>query len=96
MGSVENVRNIGLFGHATTGKTTLSEAILFTANAIPKMGSVEAGNTVMDFDDEEKERGNSINLGVARFNYKGKIVNLVDTPGYANFITDAFCALRAV
>ncbi len=96
MGKAENIRNIGLFGHATTGKTTLSEAILFTAKAIGKMGSVENANTVMDFDEEEKERGNSINLAVARFDYKGIAINLIDTPGYANFITDAYAAIPVV
>ncbi|MEO0279232.1 MAG: GTP-binding protein, partial [candidate division WOR-3 bacterium] len=93
---VELLRNIGLFGHATTGKTTLSEAILYISGTITKMGNIEAGNTVMDFDEEEKERGNSINLSVAKTKWKNYEINLVDTPGFANFITDAYCALRAI
>ena len=91
-----NIRNVGLFADGGTGKTTLAEAMLFNAKVISRMGSVADGNTVMDYDDEEKERGCSLGLAVAHFNWKDCKINLIDTPGYANFISDTYGALRVV
>ena len=92
----EGIRNVGLFGHGGAGKTALAEALLFDAGRITRVGTVEAGNTVMDFEPEEIERRSSLGLGIASFMLNGVRVNLVDTPGYADFVGDALAALRAV
>jgi len=91
-----DIRNVGLFSDGGTGKTTLAEAMLYNAGVINRMGRVADGNTVMDYDEEEKERGCSLNLAVAQFNWKKHKINLIDTPGYANFISDTYGALRVV
>ncbi len=92
----ENIRNVGLFGHGGSGKTSLAEALLFNAGVINRLGSVDSGNTVMDHDPEEIERQGSLGLGVASFDHNGTRVNLIDTPGYADFVGEALAALRAV
>ncbi|MDE0369920.1 MAG: elongation factor G [bacterium] len=92
----ENIRNVGLFGHGGSGKTSLAEALLFNAGEINRVGSVDAGNTVMDHEPEEIERQSSLGLGVASFDHNGTRVNLIDTPGYADFVGEALAALRAV
>jgi len=92
----ENIRNVGLFGHGGSGKTSLAEALLFDAGEINRFGSVDAGNTVMDHEPEEIERQGSLGLGVASFDHNGTRVNLIDTPGYADFVGEALAALRAV
>ncbi len=91
-----DIRNVGLFSDGGTGKTTLAEAMLFNAGVITRMGRVSDGNTVMDYDEEEKERGCSLNLAIAQFEWKKHKINLIDTPGYANFISDTYGALRVV
>ncbi len=95
MGS-DTIRNVGLFGHGGAGKTAAAEALLYNAGLTTRVGSVEAGNTVMDFEPEEIDRGSSLGLAVASFQQSGVRVNLVDTPGYADFVGDAKAALRAV
>ncbi len=92
----ENLRNVGLFGHGGAGKTSLAEAILFTAKVIDRMGRVENGNTVSDFEPEEIKRGISLSLSILPLDWKGKKINIVDTPGYADFIGEIRSALRAV
>src|SRR5438132_7322894 len=79
------LRNVGLFSHGGAGKTTLSEALLFRAGAITRMGSVDDGNTTTDFDPEELKRQMSVSLAVAPLEWQGHKVNLIDTPGYADF-----------
>jgi elongation factor G len=79
------LRNVGLFSHGGAGKTTLSEALLFRAGAITRMGSIDDGNTTTDFDPEELKRQMSISLAVAPLEWEGHKVNLIDTPGYADF-----------
>lgn len=93
---IHQIRNIGLLSDGGTGKTTLAEAILFNAGVINRLGKVTDGNTVMDYDPDEHRRGCSINAAVATFFYKNKKVNLIDTPGYANFITDTIGCLRVI
>jgi len=89
------IRNVALVGHQGAGKTTLAEALLHNAGVIPRMGRVEDGNTVCDFDLEEHRRGLSTSLALAPFEYEGHKVNVLDTPGYADFVGDVAAALTA-
>jgi elongation factor G len=93
--STADIRNVALVGHGGSGKTTLAEALLFTAGVIPRTGRVEDGNTVTDFDPEEQRRGISVSLATAPFEFDGHKVNLLDVPGYADFVGDVSAALRA-
>jgi len=90
----ERIRNVALVGHNGAGKTTLAEALLYRSGAIDRLGRVEDGNTIMDFDPEEHSRGMSLSLSLAPFEWKGHKVNLIDTPGYADFVGDVHAALR--
>jgi elongation factor G len=89
------IRNVLLVGHGGTGKTTLAEALLFAAGATTRMGTVEEGNTVTDFEAEEQKKQISVSLAMAPFEWKGTKINLLDAPGYADFIGDVQAALRA-
>jgi len=89
------IRNVALVGHGGAGKTSLAEALLFTSGAVSRLGKVEEGSTVTDFDPEEARRGISVSLALAPFETEGTKVNLLDTPGYADFIGDVAAALRA-
>ncbi len=91
----EKIRNVVLVGHGGCGKTSLAEALLFAAGETTRVGKVEDGNTVMDFEPEEIERGISLSLSLASFTWKDHKVNILDAPGYAGFIGDARSALRA-
>jgi elongation factor G len=93
--STEQIRNVALVGHGGAGKTTLAEALLFVAGATSRMGRVEDGNTVCDYDPEEHKRGLSVSLAIAPFDWNGYKVNLIDTPGYADFVGDVAAALHA-
>jgi elongation factor G len=88
------IRNVALVGHGGSGKTTLAEALLHRAGAINRMGRVEDGTTTCDFDPEERQRGLSLSLAVAPFEWQGHKVNLIDTPGYADFMGEVAAALR--
>jgi elongation factor G len=90
----EKIRNVALVGHGGSGKTTLAEALLHKAGAITRVGRVEDGTTVTDFDPEEQKRGLSLSLALAPFEWNGFKINLLDTPGYADFIGDVQAALR--
>jgi len=92
----KNIRNVGLFSHAGSGKTTLSEALLFNAGLLSRRGKVEEGNTVSDWQPEEIKRGISIDLSILPWEWKGCKVNLIDTPGYADFVGNVLGAIRAV
>ncbi|MEX2292173.1 MAG: elongation factor G [Acidimicrobiales bacterium] len=94
--SSEKIRNVALVGHGGAGKTTLAEALLHRAGAISRLGRVEDGTTVCDHDPEEQSRGLSLALSIAPFEWKGHKVNLVDTPGYADFVGDVASALAVV
>src|ERR1700758_4122270 len=89
------VRNVALVGHSGSGKTTLVEALLSATGAIQRMGRVEDGTTVSDFDEVEIRQQRSVNLTVAPLIYSGVKVNLLDTPGYADFTGDLRAGLRA-
>ena len=84
-----------LLGHGGCGKTSLVEAILHKTGKITRLGTVEDGSTVCDFDDEEKSRGNSIHSALAYTEYKDKHINIVDTPGYPDFIGAALQSIPA-
>lgn len=90
----EKIRNVALVGHSGSGKTSLAEALLFHAGAISRIGTVEAGNTVMDYDPEEHERGTTITMALAPFEWQGHKINLIDTPGYADYAGEIHAALR--
>lgn len=94
--SSEKIRNVALVGHSGAGKTTLAEALLHRAGAISRLGRVEDGTTVCDHDPEEHRRGISLSLAVAPFEWNGHKVNLIDTPGYADFVGEVRAALRVV
>ena len=94
--TTERIRNVALLGHSGSGKTTLVESMLFAAKAINRQGRVEDGNTVSDFEPEEHRRGTSLQLSVVPCVWEGTKVNLVDTPGYADFAGEQASALRAV
>lgn len=83
-------------GHAQAGKTSLVEAILFKCGTSSRMGSVDDGTSASDYEDDEKERKSSINLSVLSTEYKGNSLQLVDTPGYLDFIGEVIASVRAV
>ncbi|MCP4408361.1 MAG: GTP-binding protein, partial [Gammaproteobacteria bacterium] len=92
----ENIRNIALVGHTGSGKTTLTERLLVAAGAIRGTGSVERGTTVSDFDPQEKRLQHSLAPSICHLNYHGKQINLIDTPGYPDFIGRTLSILPAV
>ncbi|HET7876946.1 MAG TPA: elongation factor G [Methylomirabilota bacterium] len=91
---IAKIRNIALVGHGGVGKTSLVEAILFACGATTRLGRVEDGTTTTDFDADEIKRKISINTAVAHADWKGYRLNLVDTPGYGDFVADARAGLR--
>jgi len=92
--ATRQIRNVALVGHSGAGKTSLAEALLHRAGAISRLGRVEDGTTVCDSDPEEHKRGISLSLSVAPFEWRDHKVNLIDTPGYADFLGDVSAALR--
>lgn len=90
----EKIRNVVLVGHSGAGKTTLAEALLYRAGTIDRLGRVEDGNTVFDYDPEEHKRGISLSMSYAPFEWTEHKINLIDTPGYADFIGDLYGAMR--
>jgi elongation factor G len=94
--TTENIRNIAIVGQNDAGKTTLTEALLHQAGAINNLGKVENGTTVCDFDPLEKEHQHSLNTAIASLDQDGKHINLLDTPGYPDFMGHALSAFEAV
>jgi len=92
--ATEDIRNVAIIGHGGSGKTSLAEAILFAAGVTDRLGSVAAGNTVGDSDRDEVERNISISAALLPHEWRGRKLNLVDTPGYADFIGEVISALR--
>jgi len=93
---ITKIRNIGVVGHGGVGKTSLVEAILFAAGALTRLGRVDDGTTTTDFDPDEIKRKISLSTAVAYCDYRGHRFNLVDTPGYGDFVADARAGLRVV
>ena len=79
--ATESIRAVALVGHGGSGKTSLAEALLFKAGAIPAKGAVEKGSTVCDFDPQEKTAGHSLNSALVNFAAEGVHIHLVDAPG---------------
>lgn len=93
--SVKDIRTFVLAGHGKCGKTSLADNMLFTAGEVNRLGSVEEGNSVSDFMEEEKKRQVSISSSILHCTHKNKLFNIIDTPGYTDFIGDAVAALSA-
>lgn len=93
---IESIRNIALVGHGGTGKSSLAESMLYTTGAISRMGRVDDGSSTSDFDPDEIQRKISINASVLPCEWKNTKINMIDTPGYPDFIGDVIGSLRAV
>ena len=91
----EKVRNVALVGHGGSGKTTLAETLLLVGGAVNRQGSVNQGTSTFDYEPEEVERGISLGLAVATFDWRGHRINLIDTPGSGDFVGEARTALKA-
>jgi elongation factor G len=92
----DRIRNVALVGHRGSGKTSLAEAILFESGVTNRLGRVEDGSTVCDFEADEQERAMSIGAAVTSFEHDGRKVNMIDTPGEQSFVAEALAALRVV
>src|SRR6185503_8260291 len=90
----KDIRNVAVVGHGGSGKTSLVSALLFDAGAVSRIGRVEDGTTVTDFDPDEVERRISLQTALAYGEWRKNKINLLDAPGYANFIYEARSALR--
>src|SRR6185436_11886516 len=92
----EQIRNVGLFSHGGAGKTSLGEAMLLNAGAINRLGRVEDGSTVSDYEPEEAKRHISVNLSLLPVELKNTTINLVDCPGTLDFAGEVRQGLRAI
>jgi elongation factor G len=92
----EDLRNIGLFGHGGSGKTTITEAMLFNTGVLDRFGKVEDGNTVTDFDPEETKRKISISAATAPCEWKDNRINVIDAPGYFDFVGEVVASLKVI
>ncbi|MBI2557216.1 MAG: GTP-binding protein [Planctomycetes bacterium] len=91
----KDIRTIVLLGHGASGKTSLVESMLFKAGATMRLGSVEDGTSVADYDADAKEKRHTIDSSILHCNWKGREINIIDTPGYADFIRDTITSLVA-
>jgi elongation factor G len=92
--TTDKLRNVVLLGHGSSGKTTLAEAMLFNTGAINRMGKVEEGTTVSDYDEEELRRRISLNLSLIPCEWEKHKINVFDTPGYLDFVGEVISAIR--
>ena len=93
--SSEQIRNVVIAGHGSVGKTTFSEAALFITGATTRMGNVEEKNTVSDYDEDEHQRKFSVNLSILPIEWNSHKINLIDTPGYADFVAEVNSGMAA-
>ncbi|HIQ38152.1 MAG TPA: elongation factor G, partial [Desulfocapsa sulfexigens] len=94
MQAISKIRNIAIIGHGSCGKTSLAEAMLFTAGKINRLGKVDDGSSALDFEDEEVQRSISINTSFHNYSWKKHDVFLMVTPGDDNFINETFMATQ--
>jgi|FLYL01.1.fsa_nt_gi elongation factor G len=94
--SPKDIRNLALAGHSGTGKTSLAEAMAFAAGATSRLGKIEEGTTISDWDPDEQKRGFSLNLSILPLEWADHKLNVIDTPGYMDFMGEVKAALRAV
>ena len=92
--AADRIRNVALIGHRGSGKTSLHEALLFEAGVVNRLGKVDDGSTVSDFEPDEHAREMSIGASVASFEHDGRKINLIDTPGEPSFVADTIASLR--
>jgi elongation factor G len=92
----ENIRNIGIGGHSGAGKTSLVEAILFSAKETTRIGKVEQGNTISDYNEDEIERQISLSTSLMHCEWQNQKINIIDTPGFSDFFGDVVSGMRAV
>ena len=90
------IRNVAVTGHRGTGKTSLVEAMLFQSGAVNRLGTIEQGSTVGDWDEDEKRRQMTISASLCHVEWQGRKINLIDTPGEPSFQGDTIAALRVV
>src|SRR4030095_1004631 len=90
------IRNVAVVGHRGTGKTSLVEALLYQSGAVNRLGTVEQGTTVSDWDDDENRRQMSLSASLTHCEWEGRKINLIDAPGDAGFQGDTIAALRVV
>ncbi len=93
---VEEIRNVGIVGHGGSGKTILAEAMLFNAGVINRIGTVEDGSTVSDFHAQETKRQISINTSMLHLPWMKHKINVLDAPGYLDFIGEVYGTLHVV
>src|SRR5688572_10280597 len=93
---VEDIRNIALVGHGSSGKTSLADALLVKTGAVTANPSVDNGTSICDFDEVEKRHKYTVEAAVTHFTHKGKRFNVVDTPGYPDFIGQVIGSLHGV
>ena len=94
--NIRQLRNVGLISHGGAGKTTLTEAMLFNSGATDRLGRVDDGSSVVDYDPDEIKRKITINAALAPCHWQKHKINLIDTPGYADFVGDVRGTLRVV
>ena len=91
----DQIRNVVLVGHGGSGKTALAEAMAHVSGLTTRLGRIEDGNTITDFEPEEIARESSVALAIVPIEWDGHKINIIDTPGYADFLGEALAALRA-
>ena len=92
--NTKSIRNIALLGHGSSGKTSMAEAMLYRTHAIARLGKPSEGNTVSDYDAEEIKRGYSVSASIVPITYKDCKINLIDTPGFLDFVGEVRQAVR--
>ncbi|MCX5688146.1 MAG: GTP-binding protein, partial [Candidatus Omnitrophica bacterium] len=93
--TIKDIRNIALISHAGSGKTSFAEAIVYNAGASNRFGKVDDGTSVSDYSEDEIERKVSISASILSFKYGSKRINIIDSPGYADFMGEMLSALNA-